>query len=87
MSRGYGKTQQAVLAYLANDPAGRDEDGFPYASTIREIAVGVYGTVDAPSDAQLVAVRRAIRALVADEQRMSRCLLNLGGDPGVVQLA
>lgn len=65
MSRGLGKTQRAILDFLASEPAGRHKKtGVPFHSSIAEVAAQVYGP--APTDAQLVATRRAVRRLAAD---------------------
>ncbi|MEU0111495.1 hypothetical protein ABZ313_39960 [Streptomyces sp. NPDC006251] len=65
MSRGLGRVQRAVLAYVHSEPAGRsDVDGTPLAASVTGLARVVYG-VEQPSDAQRAAVRRAARRLEA----------------------
>lgn len=64
MSRGYGKTQRAILDYIATEPKGLNPYGVPDHCTIAEVAAHVYGSE--PTEAQLVATRRAVRRLAAD---------------------
>ena len=62
VSRGHGHVQRAILAHLAEVPA---PDGYPNWTSVQDVAEVVYDT-DAPTTAQLVAVRRAVRALAAE---------------------
>ncbi|CCK32891.1 hypothetical protein BN159_p10 (plasmid) [Streptomyces davaonensis JCM 4913] len=65
MSRGLGRVQRAVLAYVLSEPGGlSDIDGTPLAASVTGLARVVYG-VEEPSDAQRAAVRRAVRRLEA----------------------
>jgi hypothetical protein len=64
MSRGYGRVQRAIIDWLATEPGGRNKRGVPVRSTIVQAAAHVYGTSE-PTEAQLVAVRRAVRGLAA----------------------
>ncbi|MEU8717918.1 hypothetical protein [Streptomyces sp. NPDC048663] len=65
MSRGLGRVQRAVLAYVRSEPGGRSTiDGTPLAASITGLARVVYG-VEQPTDAQRAAVRRAVRRLEA----------------------
>src|SRR5215211_9390259 len=66
MSRGYGRVQRSILEWLATEPAGCNKRrGLPNRNTIADAAKHVYETSE-PTDAQLVATRRAIRGLAAD---------------------
>ncbi|MER6687440.1 hypothetical protein [Streptomyces olivaceoviridis] len=65
MSRGLGRVQRAVLAYVLSEPGGRSGiDGTPLATSVTHLARVVYGA-GTPSDAQRAAVRRAVRPLEA----------------------
>jgi hypothetical protein len=64
MSRGPGRIQQAVLGYLATDPAGHIAGGAPDSVPVSAIAAVIFGT-KTPTDAQRSSVRRAIRTLAA----------------------
>jgi|1185.fasta_scaffold814945_1 hypothetical protein len=63
MSKGLGKTQRVILAYLDGDPSGHDKNGVPWATPIDLIAVAIYGVAN-PTEAQMMAVRRAVRGLL-----------------------
>ncbi|TBO58155.1 hypothetical protein EYS09_18945 [Streptomyces kasugaensis] len=65
MSRGLGRVQRAVLAYVRSEPGGLSTaDGTPLAASVTGLARFVYG-VEQPTDAQRAAVRRAVRRLEA----------------------
>jgi hypothetical protein len=59
MSRGMGRVQRAVLAYLETEP-----DAEPFIGVeLHRVACAVFA-VTTPTDAQLASVRRAVRGLV-----------------------
>ncbi|MDW8478383.1 hypothetical protein R3L02_42305 [Streptomyces scabiei] len=65
MSRGLGRVQRAVLAYVRSEPGGLSAvDGTPLAASVTGLARVVYGA-EQPTDAQRAAVRRAVRRLEA----------------------
>ncbi|MGW7674414.1 3'-5' exonuclease [Streptomyces sp. NPDC054775] len=65
VSRGLGRVQRAVLAYVRSEPGGLSGiDGTPLAASVTGLARVVYG-VEQPTDAQRAAVRRAVRRLEA----------------------
>lgn len=73
-TNGCGRTQRAILAYLATAPAGFSgtrvwaadgtltEHGPPYAVPVATVAREVYGT-DSPTAAQTRTVQHAVRVL------------------------
>ncbi|WP_424955673.1 hypothetical protein [Hyphomicrobium sp. 1Nfss2.1] len=98
MSRGLGKTQRAVLDMLqrhadanaASEKAFTPRDDSDYwlpphpSPSTRDIATEVYG-VSAPSESQLVAVRRALRGMW--RQRVVRPDGRRWGQRGVADLS
>jgi|SRR5882724_4387825 len=59
MSRGMGRVQRAVLAYLETEPEAEPFFGVE----LHRVACAVFA-VATPTDAQLASVRRAVRGLV-----------------------
>jgi hypothetical protein len=67
MSRGHGRVQRIVLESV---------NSTRYGCTVRQLAYLTYGTGrnDAPTEAQIVSVQRAVRRLLAEERVVERVM-------------
>lgn len=67
MSRGHGRIQRIILESV---------NGTRYGCTIRQLAYRAYGVarLEVPTEAQLVAVRRAVRRLVDEGRVLERVM-------------
>jgi hypothetical protein len=65
VSRGHGRVQRIILESV---------NSTRYGCTVRQLAYQTYGIgrLDAPTESQLVAVRRAVRRLLAEERVVER---------------
>jgi hypothetical protein len=65
MSRGHGRVQRIILESV---------NVTRYGCTVRQLAYRTYGVgrLDTPTESQLVAVRRAVRRLLAEERVVER---------------
>jgi hypothetical protein len=67
MSRGHGRVQRIILESV---------NGTRYGCTVRQLAYLVYGVrrLEVPTEAQLVAVRRAVRRLMDEGRVLERVM-------------